>query len=231
MSTTQEKEEIYENMQASALDLADVEKQKDKVLSLGVLVVGLEDFSSWLDLLNPAEISEILNLYFESIGEPVQVYGGFIDKYLGDGFIAVFGFDNKLCGHPAAHAVLAALQISEKIKVFNEFLFKKYGREFSIGIGIDWGEVVVGNIGFRERKEITAIGRPVSRARSIEKLTRSVDSCILASEAVHKEIDSLFHWGENFKAKLRKENRSIQVLQPIALIRRRYKGGVKIEEY
>lgn len=240
MSNAETSEESLENSKVEDNDTMSgasmseeqlVEIHKDKIIPLAILVAGLEDFSSWLDLLSPEEVSEILNRYFEAIGQPIETHSGYIDKYLGDGFISVFGLENKVCGHPVGFAVLAALDILEKMKTFNQFLFKKYGREFSIGIGIDWGKVVVGKIGFRNRKELTAIGRPVSRAHSIEKLTRSVESNILVSENAYAEVSTLFHWGEEFKAKLKKENRSITVVRPNSLIRRRYEGGVKVEEY
>lgn len=203
----------------------------DKSFPLAILVAGLEDFSSWLDFLKPEEVSDILNRYFDAIGRPVDFYGGYIDKYLGDGFISVFGLNKHQFGHPAAFAVLASFDILHNIKEFNQFLFKKYGREFSMGIGIDYGQVVLGKIGFRSRKEFTTIGRPVSRAKSIEKLTRSVESSILVSNNAHQPIAPLFHWGEEFRAKLKKENRSIDVVRPISLIQRRYTGGVKMEQY
>ena len=105
----------------------------------------------------------LLNIYFDGIGEIIYSHHGYIDKYLGDGMLAIF---DETHTDDALHA---AIEIQEFIR---KFQISTVGRYIDIGIGINTGSVIVGTIGTKRRMDATVVGDVVNTASRIESLTR-----------------------------------------------------------
>ena len=112
---------------------------------LAVLFSDIRSFTSFSERHLPHDIVHILNRYFMGMGDAIHNHGGKIDKYMGDGIMAIFGLDGD--GHPARMAYQAACEMLTRLEQFNTYLEATYRERFEIGIGIHYGSVVVGDLG------------------------------------------------------------------------------------
>ncbi|HVO32104.1 MAG TPA: adenylate/guanylate cyclase domain-containing protein, partial [bacterium] len=128
-----------------------------------VLFADIRGFTGLAEKLAPEQLHSILNEYFHVMIEAIAGYGGFIDKFVGDMVMALF-----VEGSPADCAV-NALKAARRIKK----TMGTIGTRIDVGIGINTGEVLLGNIGTEERMDFTAIGDAVNVANRLEALARS----------------------------------------------------------
>lgn len=159
-------------------------------LKVAILFSDIRGFTPFAEKLLPYDVIHVLNRHFEAMGRVIAAEGGFINNYMGDGLMALFGVD----GRPDAplRAVRAALAMLEVTTTkVAPYLMASYGRVFDIGIGIHYGEAVVGPIGSADRKTITAIGDAVNFASRIESANKDVGTRLLISEPTHEEVKNL----------------------------------------
>jgi adenylate cyclase len=133
-----------------------------------VLFSDIRGFTSMSEQLNPEIVVQILNEYFADMTPIVFDHHGLLDKFMGDGMMALFGVPYP-ADDAAAHAVAAAIAMQRGMAALNEDLKTLGLSEIAIGIGINTGTVTVGYIGSRERTDYTAIGDPVNLAARLEK--------------------------------------------------------------
>ncbi len=166
----------------------------DAALQLGgtrrevtILFCDVVGFTSLSERLSAEEVVELVNVYLASMCAPILEHGGHVDKFAGDGIMAVFGAPALHPDH-ADRAVRAALAMSAAVPAVAAWVTERFAdRElapFDIGIGLHTGTPVAGNIGFERRTEYTVIGDDVNVAARIEGLTRTVGCRILASRHV-----------------------------------------------
>ncbi|MCK5736519.1 MAG: adenylate/guanylate cyclase domain-containing protein, partial [Spirochaetaceae bacterium] len=156
----------------------------------------------------------ILNRYFDAIGEMIDSNNGYIDKYMGDGIMAIFGLDESSDANPAYQAVKAACDMAEALKDFNNYLTSRFDHKFNIGIGIHTGKVIVGNLGYRKKKEFTAIGDTVNTASRIESLNKKTGSSILVSQKTFELVKHDFKWKNKYKSKVKGKTEPVIVYEP-----------------
>jgi adenylate cyclase len=154
---------------------------------LAILFSDIRGFTAFSEPLPPHDVVHVLNRYFHAMGPPVTQSGGTIDNYMGDGLMALFGMDDN-DGHPALCAVRAGLAMLEAMDALKPYLETAYGRSFDMGVGIHYGEVVVGSVGAIGRERVTAIGDAVNLASRIESANKIAKTRLLVSEAVHAQI-------------------------------------------
>jgi len=157
-------------------------------LQLAVLFSDIRGFTSFSEENLPYDVVHALNRYFNTICEPIDRHRGYVDKYMGDGIMVLFGLDPRRQVHPCVDAVRAALGMLERMPVVNGYLRAQLGREFRIGIGISYGPVVVGEIGFRLKKQFTAIGDIVNVASRLEGQTKIQGAAVLVSDPVRQNL-------------------------------------------
>jgi adenylate cyclase len=151
-----------------------------------VMFLDIRNFTSFAEKRSPEDVVSYLGQLFEFMIEIVNRNNGIINKFLGDGFMAVFGA--PLSGdHDCLNAVTASREILTRLK---EDVADGLLPETKIGIGLHAGEAVTGNIGSSLRKEYTVIGDVVNLASRIEKLNKRFDSELLVSEQVWEEAFS-----------------------------------------
>ena len=120
------------------------------------------------------------------MGAAIHNHQGEIDKYMGDGIMAIFGL--KGTEHPAQLAYKAALEMLERLKTFNKYLQETYQETFKVGIGIHYGPVVVGDLGHPDKTSFTAIGDTVNVAARVEAATKGLCD-ILVSQSVYDALN------------------------------------------
>lgn len=143
-----------------------------------VMFLDIRNFTSFAEKRHPEEVVEYLEALFEFMIEIVNKHHGIINKFLGDGFMAVFGAPLS-DGRDCANAVRAAREILSRVK---EEVAGSTILPTRVGIGIHAGEAVTGNIGSSARKEYTVIGDVVNTASRIEQLNKEFGSQLLISE-------------------------------------------------
>ena len=126
-----------------------------------VLFSDLRGFTSMSERLAPAEVVHMLNEYFEIMVDIVFKYDGTLDKYMGDGLMAVFGSPVDI-GEAPRKAVQAGLEMQEALTEFNELRASEGLEEMYMGIGIDTGPLVAGYMGSTKTMSYTVIGPPVN---------------------------------------------------------------------
>ncbi len=151
-----------------------------QALEVSVLFCDIRDFTRFSASRSPREVVGRLNQFFSCMTEAVTEQGGTINKFLGDGFLAVFGVPVAQPDH-ARRAVDAALEMEARLRRLNDELAERGEPPIEIGIGIDSGEVIAGNLGAQNRLEYTVIGDPVNRSSRIEQLNKGLGTRILIS--------------------------------------------------
>ena len=176
---------IYLSTEVSRAVLEGGVELEGEGLEVSVLFCDIRDFTRFSSQRTPQEIVERLNQFFSKMAGAISAQGGSINKFLGDGFMAVFGAPAPQTDH-ARRAVQAALQMEADLADFNTQLRENAEPGLEIGIGIDSGEVIAGNVGSIDRKEYTVIGDPVNRSSRIEQLNKSLGTRMLVSERTHR---------------------------------------------
>jgi adenylate cyclase len=118
------------------------------------------------------------------MGEIVFKHHGIVDKYLGDGFLAVFGAPVST-PMDADNAISAALEMQKAMTHINDYFMKQYGTLLTMGISIHTGEVVVGNIGFDKKMDYTVIGDSANFVFKLQDLCKSWPNGIIISEKTY----------------------------------------------
>lgn len=163
-------------------------KQSDftsEVKHVSILFFDIRNFTSFSEKKNASEVVEYLNYIFNFCIEIINKNNGIINKFLGDGFMAVFGAPISN-GNDVKNSTVASLEILQRIEFEVQ---EKNIPETNIGIGIHAGEAVTGNIGSSSRKEYTIIGDVVNLASRVEQLNKQFNSKILITEEVKKFLE------------------------------------------
>lgn len=170
-------------------------------LRIAVLFSDIRGFTSFSEALLAYDVIHVLNRYFDVIGRAITDNGGFINNYMGDGIMALFGVD----GQPDAslRAVRAGLGMLAALEQFKPYLQTTYGRIFEMGVGIHYGEAVVGTIGASGMKVMTAIGDTVNFASRIESANKEAGTRILISEDTYQAIRNDITTGKTCRLSLK----------------------------
>ncbi len=153
--------------------------------SLAIMFTDIRNFTSMTEELDPIAITEFLNAYFFKINQPIINNGGEIDKLMGDGVMALFTDCNR--------AVKAAVQMQKILSAEGKDLLKGDWSELKTGAGINFAEVVEGNIGTAATKmDRTIIGDGVNLASRLESLTKYYQTDIIISDYVREELTGEF---------------------------------------
>jgi adenylate cyclase len=164
-----------------ALFGADVSQGKEQ--EVAVLFADLRGFTSVAERRLPYDVVFLLNQYFRMTGEAIVAAGGHVDKFIGDGVMAVFG----LRGRPelaSAQALDAARRMAQALELFNTQHHAELKAPFRMGIGIHFGPAIVGEMGFPPALALTAIGDTVNTASRLESATKEQNCQLLISEIV-----------------------------------------------
>jgi adenylate cyclase len=153
-----------------------------------VMFVDIRSATARAGASSAAEMIELLNDFFRVTVRVVEeAHGGMVNKYLGDGFMAIFGAGESKSNH-AEGAVTAGREILLAVDALNRDLVARSREPLRIGIGIHSGAAIVGSIGSPQRLEFTAIGNAVNIASRIESLTKTVGKPMLITEAVRDRL-------------------------------------------
>jgi adenylate cyclase len=174
--------EIAEEMLSGRVDLGGEERVGT------VLFSDIRQFTTLSEGLAPTDLLGSLNQYFTSMSACIDFHGGVIDKYIGDSIMALFGlpFDR---GGSAENAILAALDMEHALEELNKRDDRPFGRQVEMGIGINTGQVVAGNMGAEDRLNYSVLGDEVNLAARVEGLTAHYRARIVISGSTYDAIN------------------------------------------
>ena len=168
-----------------------VEKQSDAMAlggrkrNVACLFVDIRGFTKMSEELTPEEVVDVLNGYLEMATNQVFRFGGMVDKFIGDCVMAIFNAPVDLDDY-IYKAVCAAFGIVKEGKKICDQVMEKYGKKLEFGVGVHFGDAVIGNIGSKTRMDFTAIGDTVNTASRIE--ASAGGSQVLISSFVYEEL-------------------------------------------
>jgi adenylate cyclase len=150
---------------------------------IAIMFTDIRGFTALSEGRLPYDVVFILNRYFAAIGRSVESVGGRVDKFLGDGVMALFGIENG-AQEGCRGALAAARLISERMGELNTSLQDEIDQPIRIGIGIHAGPIIIGEMGFGAVSSITAIGDAVNTASRLQELSKEYGCELVVSEGV-----------------------------------------------
>jgi adenylate cyclase len=156
-----------------------------------VLFSDIRGFTTFSETREPKEVIEILNRYHEEMTAAVMEHGGTLISFIGDGIMAVFGAPIEQRDH-ADRALASAREMLEvRLPRFNEWMRERdVGEEFQIGVGLNSGPVMAGNVGSEQRMEYTTIGDTVNTAARLEGMTKGTPHSLFLAGSTRELLRS-----------------------------------------
>ena len=180
-----------------------------------VLFSDIRGFTSISESLNPAELTQIMNAYFSRMTQIIHENRGTIDKYIGDAIMAFWGAPLPDTQH-AQHALNTALQMQAAMHDLNQTFAAKGWPPLQVGIGVNTGNMVVGNMGSNFRMAYTVMGDSVNLASRLEGLTKLYGVDVMVSESVAKQCPDTRYRELDIVRVKGKEN-AVTIFEPIEL--------------
>lgn len=157
--------------------------------AVAVLFADLRDFTRLTESKLPYDVVFLLNRYCHAMGEAIERAGGHVDKFMGDGVMALFGLK---CGAPEAcrQALRAARLMSVELIALNRALAVDLDAPLAMGIGVHFGSAIIGDMGYAGNRSLTAVGDTVNTASRLEGLCKNYDCELVLSEdvALHAKL-------------------------------------------
>ncbi|SDH19440.1 adenylate cyclase [Bradyrhizobium sp. Rc2d] len=175
----------------------------------------LSGFSSIAERMTPGELVTLMNEYLSAMTDIIEGHGGYVDKYIGDSIVAMFGAPADDPAH-ARNAVHAALECHQKLAELNADNPAFAGHGLSHRIGLNSGEAVVGNIGSRRRFNYTVMSDTVNVASRLEGANKYYGTAIMASETTMAQTGGTFAWRELDAIRVMGRGEAIRVFEPLA---------------
>ncbi|OFX22676.1 MAG: hypothetical protein A2V77_10690 [Anaeromyxobacter sp. RBG_16_69_14] len=145
----------------------------------------IRGFTSFAEHMNPERMVEFLNVYLSTLTEIIERHGGYVDKYIGDAIMSVWGAPVPAVDH-ALRACAAALQMRDRVEALRPAWQARYGCEIFIGAGINTGPMVAGNVGSRRKTNYTVLGDSVNLASRLEGANKVYGTAILLGEGTYR---------------------------------------------
>ena len=162
-----------------------------KTAEICVVFTDIRGFTGLSESLSPEAVTSLLTRYFDRMVGSVHRFDGTMDKFMGDGMMVLFGAPRNLA-NACESAVRCGLDMVEELRKLNAEFAVEGLPTVEIGIGINYGKVVVGNIGSTERHNYSAIGDAVNVASRIEGLTKRLGTPIVMTDQVRAQLPAGF---------------------------------------
>ncbi|MEZ4774114.1 MAG: adenylate/guanylate cyclase domain-containing protein [Bacteroidia bacterium] len=179
---------------------------------IAVLFCDIRGFTNMSEELSPKEVVAFLNDYYAIMSAVIKRHEGTVNQFVGDEIFAAFGTPISTPNFEQ-RAVLCALDMMKKLEELNGRYREKMGREIEMGIGINSGEVVAGNLGSEDKISYSVTGDTVNTGKRIETLTKDAPNTILISESIYVKVKSLIQADAWDPIEVKGKREKIQVYQ------------------
>ena len=197
--------------------------EEDRELHLGgemreitVMFADLTNFTAISDTMPPAELMELTNRYFKVIVEVIDKMGGYVDKFIGDSVMAMWGAPAS-AADAAERAVKSAFLIDQRVSELNSSASADSAK-FGVKIGISSGPAIVGNVGTPRRLSYTALGATVNLAARLEKVCSMFGCCIVVDSTTMAALQDRYLFCELDAVTLKGKRDAVSVHEAIAPI-------------
>ena len=187
--------------------------------NIAVLFADLRTFTGIAEQKLPYDLVFLLNSYFETVGEAITADGGFVDKFIGDGVMALFGVESGPA-EGCRQALAAATRMVEQVGTLSRALRAELVEPLKIGIGIHCGPAVVGRMGYGATIHLTAIGDTVNVASRLQDLTKEFACHLVVSEEVARQagLNTVALARHEVTVRNRRETLAIFVVEDVAAL-------------
>jgi len=183
---------------------------------IAVLFCDLRKFTQISEEQPPKEVVSYLNTYYSVMSGPIKKHNGIVNQFVGDEIFAIFGAPVML-PNPQQSAVLCALEMREKLQELNHLYRDKFQIEIQFGIGINYGDVIAGNLGSEDRIDYSVTGDTVNTGKRIEMLSKYNPNSILISETIYEPVKDLIEANSWGPVELKGKKGLMQVYEVIGL--------------
>jgi PAS domain S-box-containing protein len=167
-------------------------------LEVALIFCDIRRFTPIAEKLSPTEVVRILNTYYSRMAEVIKMHNGVITQFTGDEIFATFGAPNPI-KDPEISSVYCAIEMIKKLEEINSDLNDILPEKITVGIGLNYGPIIAGNLGSNDRLTYAITGDVVNTAKRIESLTSDLPNSILINESIYektKDLVSTKPWGE-----------------------------------
>ena len=182
---------------------------------VAILFADIRNFTEFADRQLPYDVIHVLNRYFHIMREIIERHNGDLNNYMGDGLLALFGLTDPSA--PAADAVRAAIEMLAAMQDLQPYLEGSYGHELRMGIGIHYGDVVIGNIRSSEGSRNMVIGDAVNVASRIESCNKLAGTSLLVSGTIYDKVKDIVTTGRVARYPIRGKPEAMQLYEILAL--------------
>ena len=167
-------------------------------MDVSLLFCDIRNFTSMVGNMNPQGVVRMLDTYYSKMTEVIKMYNGVINQFTGDEIFVTFGAPIQI-KNPEISSAYCAIEMIKKLEEINKDLKDILPQELTVGIGLNYGSIIAGNLGSDDRLTYAITGDAVNIAKRIESLTRDLSGTILISETIYEKTKELFStklWGE-----------------------------------
>ncbi|AEE16914.1 adenylate/guanylate cyclase domain-containing response regulator [Treponema brennaborense] len=194
-------------------------KASNEKRKVAILICDIRNFTNISEVNQPESVVDFLNGYFTRMVSIIKKHGGSIDKFIGDAIMAIFGAPVSYVDNASRAADAALEMISVLPEISLSSLELPAGVKFDVGIGVHYGEVIVGNIGCEDKIDYTVIGDSVNLASRLEGLTKQYGVKIILSEAAKENLRAGYNLMQVDTVKVKGKNQGVRIyrsdLQPL----------------
>lgn len=197
---------VPQSVVEKALDDKNTKFKKGIKLNAALMFCDLRRFTAIAEKMSPSEVVQILNTYYSKMTEVIKMHNGVINQFTGDEIFAAFGAPDPI-HEPEISVLNCAVDMIKKLDEINEELKDLLPEKLKVGIGINYGAIVAGNLGSDDRLTYAITGDAVNTCKRIESLTSEHPNSILMNETVYFKTKDLVNtklWG-NLEIKGKKE--------------------------
>ena len=188
-----------------------------KKTTVTVLFSDIRGFTSLSENMTAQEVSELLNEYFGAMEPIVTKHNGIINKFIGDAIMAVFGEPIQDENH-AVDAVKCGYEMLEQVKALDKKWTEEGKPGIKIGVGVNTGEVFVGNIGSQKRMEYTVIGDTVNLASRLESYNKTYNTQILISSSTYENSKDIINVNKISNVEIRGKSELLDIYEVTEII-------------
>jgi adenylate cyclase len=183
---------------------------------IAILFSDIRNFTTFAEAQLPYDVIHVLNRYFHRVGAAVERNGGQIDNFVGDGLNALFGAYGDSAG-AALNAVRAGLEMLAEVEAMQPYFQSQFKTRLHIGVGVHYGEAVLGAVGVGERRRLTVVGDAANFASRVESANKDTGTEFLISQGAYDQVRDQVRVGRAFELPIKGKTGTYSLYEVLGL--------------